>query len=280
MKGWLPEPSSPQSDIDANLPLLRGRSRSAIMNLPLASSAVVTSRTHVIGAGLRLRARIKAKILGLTPEEAAEWERNTEAEFDLFAGSKFCDLHKKNNLYDLQDIAYVGYLANGDSWAALKYRPPLPGMPYSLRIQLFEADRVSNPDSGHRRADAAVGAGQESGQRQPDNKRRGDRRRRRGGGLLDMQSPPLRPDEHDAAAEMGQGRGLRQRNRPAEHIADMPRRGPEQYRAFPICAGAGGAEAGHAVHRGGADRGDSQDISHGVLRAGAGISSGGLPDFR
>lgn len=147
MKGWLPEPSSPQSDIDANLPLLRGRSRSAIMNLPLASSAVVTSRTHVIGAGLRLRARIKAKILGLTPEEAAEWERNTEAEFDLFAGSKFCDLHKKNNLYDLQDIAYVGYLANGDSWAALKYRPPLPGMPYSLRIQLFEADRVSNPDS-------------------------------------------------------------------------------------------------------------------------------------
>ncbi len=147
MKGWLPEPSSPQSDIDANLQLLRGRSRSAYMNLPLGASAIVTSRTHVIGAGLRLRSKIKYKVLGITKDQAIAWERNTEAEFDIWASSKFCDLHRKNNWYDQQDIVYVGHLVNGDGWAALKYRPPLPGMPYSLRIQVFEADRVSNPNS-------------------------------------------------------------------------------------------------------------------------------------
>lgn len=147
MKGWMPEPSSPQSDIDVNLPLLRARSRSAVMNQPLATSAIATSRTHVIGAGLKLRPRIDTAILGLTAEAAADWQRKTAKRFHVWASSKFCDLHRKNNFYDLQDIAYTGYLINGDGWAALKYRPPLPGMPYSLRIQLFEADRVSNPDS-------------------------------------------------------------------------------------------------------------------------------------
>lgn len=147
LRGFQPIPSSPQSDIDANLPILRARARDLYMGAPIATSSIVTSRTHVIGSGLRLRARVKSKILGLTYEQAAEWERNAEAEFDMYASSKFCDLLKKNNLYDMQDIAYVGYLLNGDSWAALKYRKPLPGMPYSLRIQIFEADRVSNPDT-------------------------------------------------------------------------------------------------------------------------------------
>jgi lambda family phage portal protein len=83
----------------------------------------------------------------MTREQAAEWERRTEREFDLWASSKFCDLLRKNNWYDMQDIAYIGYLLNGDSWAAIKYRLPRPGMPYALRIHLFEADRVLNPDT-------------------------------------------------------------------------------------------------------------------------------------
>jgi lambda family phage portal protein len=147
LKGFQPIPSSPQSDIDANLTTLRARSRDLYMGSPLANSAIATSRTHVIGAGLRLRSRIKAKVLGLTTEEAAAWERFTEAEFDLFANSKFSDLLKRNNVYDQQDVIYSGYLVSGDIFVLLKYRPPLPGMPYSLRIQIIEADRVSNPDS-------------------------------------------------------------------------------------------------------------------------------------
>lgn len=147
LKSWQPSSSSPQSDIDANSKLLIARSRSLHMTNPLANSAIMTSRTNVIGAGLRLRSRIDYSILGLEPEDAKAWQRKTEKEFHLWANSKFCDLHKKNNFYDMQDIAYVGYLLNGDSWVALKYRKPLPNMPYMLRLQLFEADRVCNPDS-------------------------------------------------------------------------------------------------------------------------------------
>lgn len=147
MRAWQPIGSSPQSDIDANLPILRSRTRSLHMNSPLATSAIGTSRTHVIGAGLRLRSRIDAAILGLNPEEAKVWQKRTEKEFNVWAMSKFCDLLKRNSFYDMQDIAYVGFLLNGDSWVALKYRIPIPGMPYMLRMQLLEADRISNPDT-------------------------------------------------------------------------------------------------------------------------------------
>ena len=147
MRAWNPLGSSPQSDIDSNLSVLRSRSRSLYMNAPLATSAIVTSRTHVVGAGLVLRSKINTRVLGMTDDEATEWQKKTQDEFEVWASSKFCDLTKKNNFYDLQDIAYIGYLLNGDSWAAIKYRNPLPGMPYQLRLQLFEADRVSNPDS-------------------------------------------------------------------------------------------------------------------------------------
>lgn len=145
MIGWTPARSSPQSDIDVNLPTLRARSADAVMNIPLASSAINTSRTHVVGSGLKLSPKPKYKLLGITSEQAKEWARTTKEEFDLWANSKFCDLLKKNNWYDLQDIAYQCYMIDGDSFAAFKYRTPLPGMPYSLRIQLFEASRICNP---------------------------------------------------------------------------------------------------------------------------------------
>ncbi|SDD89367.1 phage portal protein [Sporomusa acidovorans] len=145
MAGWRPVRSSPQSDIDMNLPTLRARSADAVMSIPLASSAINTSRTHVVGAGLKLSPKPKYKLLGITSEQAKEWARTTKEEFDLWANSKFCDLLKKNNWYDQQDIVYQCYMIDGDSFAAIKYREPLPGMPYNLRIQIFEASRVCNP---------------------------------------------------------------------------------------------------------------------------------------
>ncbi len=145
MIAWNPTRSSPQSDIDVNLPTLRARSADAVMNIPLASSAINNSRTNIVGAGLRLSPKPKYKVLGITPEEAKEWARITKEEFDLWANSKLCDLLKKNNWYDQQDIALQCYMIDGDSFVAFKYRPPSPGMPYSLRIQLFEASRICNP---------------------------------------------------------------------------------------------------------------------------------------
>ena len=147
MAAWNPLASSPASDIDANLYDLHARARDLQMGNAVANSAIKTSRTSVIGAGLKVRPRIDRTLLGLTPNEAAAWEKKTVKEFELWSESKNCDLYKQNNFYDLQDINYVGYMMNGDSFALLKYRKPTVNNPYHLRIQLLEADRICNPDS-------------------------------------------------------------------------------------------------------------------------------------
>ncbi|MGL5511742.1 MAG: phage portal protein, partial [Sporomusa sp.] len=148
MLGWNPVSSSPNSDINANRPELVSRSRSLYMGgNPLATSAINTSRTNIIGAGLKLKPKIDAEALGINKEEAAKKGREIKRKFALWANSRLCDIAQRNNFYDMQDILFVGCLLNGDSWAAIKWRKPMPGMRFALRLQLFESDRVCNPDS-------------------------------------------------------------------------------------------------------------------------------------
>jgi lambda family phage portal protein len=145
MKGWRAWSSSPQADIDMNLDTLRQRSRDLFMGGALGRSAIVTPRTNVIGAGLKLNCRIDYKFLGITREQADQWERNTEREFSVWAESRFCDALRLNNFYEMQSIVFISFLLNGDGWALLKQASPERYFPYALRIHLIEADRVSTP---------------------------------------------------------------------------------------------------------------------------------------
>lgn len=147
LKGYYPLKSSTKADVDVNLPLLRSRSTDLFYNSAVGAGAINSSRNNVIGAGLRVSPKIDYKLLGFTAEHAKEWQRKTLREFNLWAESKACDLYRKNNFYDMQDIVYLSYLIDGDAWAAIKYRKPLPNCPYCTRIQLFEASRVCNPDA-------------------------------------------------------------------------------------------------------------------------------------
>ncbi len=146
-KGFNASSKTPYDDIDKNLNTLRQRSRSLYMTSPIATSAVKNVRTNVVGQGLRLKARIDFKYLGLTQDEADEWERNTERKFNLWAESKFCDSKGLDNFYELQQIALIGWVLNGDSFALIKRSKSTWYMPYSLKIQLIESDRISTPNS-------------------------------------------------------------------------------------------------------------------------------------
>lgn len=145
LKAWNPVRSSAKSDIDANLRSLRGRSADQVINTPIGAAAINSSAVHAVGDGLRLFPRIPYKFLGLDANAGREWARNTSREFELWASSKNCDLYRRNNFYDLQYIAYTTYLTDGDSFSLFRRKNPTFDMPYSLRIQLLEANRVSNP---------------------------------------------------------------------------------------------------------------------------------------
>lgn len=116
------------------------------MSAPLATSAINTNRTKVIGVGLTLKASVNRDLLGMTQKEAKEWEQRTEAEFRLWSSRKqHCDAIGMNNFDSLQQLALSAWLMSGDVFPLFKRYKPIPTCPYSLRIHLIEADRVSTP---------------------------------------------------------------------------------------------------------------------------------------
>lgn len=152
LRGWTAKSKSPQEDIDKNLDTLRQRSRDLYMSAPLATSGIKTNRTNVVGSGLRLKSRIDFEYLGIPREQADKWEINTEREFALWAESVWCDTLRLNNFYELQQIALMSWLMNGDGFGIIKRDNPTSWMPYSLRIHLIESDRICNPNSINRTA--------------------------------------------------------------------------------------------------------------------------------
>ncbi len=148
LKAFTPESSSPNEDINGNIDILRKRSRLLYMSSPVATSAINTSRTKVVGVGLGLKATVNRDVLNMSPEAAKEWQRRTEAEFALWAEKpQNCDAIGKNNFADLQQLALKSWLMSGDCFVVLKRKPAGPSNPYSLRLHVIEADRVSTPDT-------------------------------------------------------------------------------------------------------------------------------------
>jgi lambda family phage portal protein len=145
VKEWNVPTGDADSDVLWDLPLLRDRSRDLIRNAPIATGAIGTSLANVVGTGLKLQSRIDTAFLGMSDDEADVWENNTEREWRLWSESQECDISRTLNFFGLQALAFRQTLENGDVFALLP-RINRNGSPYSLKVQLVEADRVCNRD--------------------------------------------------------------------------------------------------------------------------------------
>lgn len=150
LKAMIPNSRAPWEDIDSNNFTLRQRSRMLYMASPIGASAIKTNRTNVVGNGLKLQSNINRQVLGMTKEQAEEWQKKTEAEFELWASKKnACDATGMNDFYGIQQLALMSWLMSGDTFAVVKRYDRTPLQPYGLRIHLIEADRVRTPvDTG------------------------------------------------------------------------------------------------------------------------------------
>lgn len=146
LKGFVAQSGAPSEDIDNNSMTLRQRGRMLYMAAPVATGAINTTRTKTVGSGLHLKPTINRAVLGISDEEAERWQRDVQAEWVLWAEEKQnCDSMGMNNFYELQQLAVKSWLMSGDVFALLKREDPTPGNPYTLRIYLIEADRISTP---------------------------------------------------------------------------------------------------------------------------------------
>lgn len=157
LAGWTFSGGSPDEDIIENLDVLRQRSRDLYMGgATLATGALKTARTNVIGTGLRLHPMIDAEFLGLSEEEENRLKRTIEREFALWADSLDCDATRQHNFYELQQLAFLSQLMSGDCFALLPIFKR-PHSIYDLRIRLLEADRCCDPQPLDRTKDIKGG---------------------------------------------------------------------------------------------------------------------------
>lgn len=148
LRGFTPRSTAPSEDIDQNNYTLRQRGRMLYMSNPVATSAINTNRTKVVGVGLVLKSSIDHETLGLSPQQAKAWQKHTEREFALWAKDKAaCDAAGMNDFTGLQQLALISWLMSGDVFALFQRRKADRMRPYTLRIHLIEADRVRTPST-------------------------------------------------------------------------------------------------------------------------------------
>ena len=70
LKGFRADSGSPNEDINYNNATLRQRARMLYMAAPVATSAINTNRTKVVGVGLTLKSAVDRDVLGLSSEDA------------------------------------------------------------------------------------------------------------------------------------------------------------------------------------------------------------------
>ena len=148
--------SSSREDIEDNLDVLRQRSRDLYMGVPLATGAIKTMRTNIVGRGLKLKPTIDREVLGIDADAAHALERRIEKEWELWADTPDCDAARIDNFCELQQLAFVSWLVSGDCLALLPVKKRT-GQPYDLRVRLIEADRLSSPGGFDTMDDRIIG---------------------------------------------------------------------------------------------------------------------------
>lgn len=147
-QGFRASSMSPHRDIVQHTKTLRSRARALYMSSPVATSAIKTLRTSVVGRGLHLHVAIDHDDLGMTHEQAEEWGRNVEKEFELWAANPAAaDIRGQHDFYELQQLALTAWKMSGDAFCLFRQGKPTMFNPYRLRLQLLEADRISTDGS-------------------------------------------------------------------------------------------------------------------------------------
>ncbi len=141
---WIPPLRSAKTEISSSQnKTLVARAYDAYRNQDIARAAVTQVKTNAVGCGLKVNPNIDAEYLELTEEQEDELESAIEREFDLFTNT--CDAERTLDLEGLQLLNLATFLISGDSFANT-FSYDYPGDIYSLKIQIVDGERVSNPD--------------------------------------------------------------------------------------------------------------------------------------
>lgn len=142
--GWSVSQGSADSDSIPDLPTLRAQSSDLVRNDPLATGAIASNVTAVVGAGVVPQSRVDYEFLGVSEETAAAWQRQAERIFNNVASTTDFDSERKQTFWQMQGTVQRGKLERGDCFA-LRRMIRRPRKVLELAVQLIESDRVATP---------------------------------------------------------------------------------------------------------------------------------------
>jgi len=129
-----------------DLRALREDSQHMLRNSAIAIGAVKTNITKIVGTGLKVKSQINREVLNLSEEAANTWERRAVREFLLATDTHEIDAERQLTFSLLQGLVLLKTLEDGDVFTSMP-RFKRPGSPYTLKLQIIESARVTNPNS-------------------------------------------------------------------------------------------------------------------------------------
>lgn len=144
LKAFFFSKGSADRDLAADRQTLAYRSRALFQNSSFAGALINSFDTNVVGTGIKARPAIDYALLGLDREYAEKWQRSVQKLFAAWADTKFCDAERKNDFYQLQDLALKTQLVTGDCFALMQVKYSAQN-PFGLQVKLMEGDRCQNP---------------------------------------------------------------------------------------------------------------------------------------
>lgn len=132
-------------DIGDNKEILMARSRQLYMGNSIAIGAIRKMRTNVVGTGIKLKPKINKKILGLTDDEVSQIQENIQTVWELWANSVECDLERQSNFYQLQSLALITQLVDGECFVLLPFEKRKNEF-FELKIKLIDSSRCVTPN--------------------------------------------------------------------------------------------------------------------------------------
>lgn len=136
--------------IGDNKDILMARSRDNYIGNPIALGAIRKIRTNVVGTGIKLKSKINNKILNIKKEEIVELQSQLQIIWNMWAESKECDAERQSNFYQLQSLAIITQLVDGECFILLPLKKRA-GDIFDLKIRFIDSARCMNPATSNER---------------------------------------------------------------------------------------------------------------------------------
>ena len=138
-----------KEDIEDNKEILMARSRQLFMGNTVSRGAILKIRTNVVGDGLRLKSKINNTILNLSSEEVERVQKEIENIWELWSDSTECDIQGEDNFAQLQELAMITHLMDGECFIRLPYYQRNDEL-FDLKVQFLDSANCTSQSSTER----------------------------------------------------------------------------------------------------------------------------------